>query len=158
MPSEPSWFPVALTLAGFYISLLVLISEFLSLLPLLPVHIPPILLHTFSLSPWKCFHFSHVFLETLQMEKKNPFPSTSGQKPNKHPASPQLLTSQLLGTALLTWSTSSLSPLSALNSQLFAYLLPNWAKLLIFVRALSAQTIQSAPKSAISPALVFSRY
>lgn len=68
MPSEPSWFPAALTLAGFYISLLVVVSEFLSLLPLLPVHIPPILLHTFSLSPWKRFHSSHVFLETLQQK------------------------------------------------------------------------------------------
>lgn len=50
MPSEPSWFPLALTCEGFYLSLLVFISEFLSLLPLLTIHILPILFDPLFLS------------------------------------------------------------------------------------------------------------
>lgn len=70
MSSVSSWLPVALVLEGFSVSLLFFVSESLTLLPLLPVHLTLIFLDPFSLPLPKRHLFSHVFLETLQQKKK----------------------------------------------------------------------------------------
>lgn len=68
MPSEPSWFPLALTLEGFYLSLLVFISKFLSLLPLLTAHVLPI--SSFLISLKMLSLFLCLFGNTATTENK----------------------------------------------------------------------------------------
>lgn len=155
MSSVSSWLPVALTLEGFSVSLLVFISESLSLLPLLPAHITPIFLDPFSLSSPKCSLFSCTFLETLQQKKNNPFPSMSGHKTTMQHAHNYWCYSYWPPNCSYGLRAFP-SPLSVLN--LFAHSLADSAKFLISVRTPSAQRVQSALKSAISPELVFSRY
>lgn len=158
MSSVSSWLPVALILEGFSVSLLVFVFKALSLVPLLPAHITPIFLDPFSLSPPptpSALSFPMSFWKPSNRKKNNPFPSMSGHK----------TTTQLAHNSwcYINWPLHysyglrvSRSPLSVLNP--FAHSLADSAKLLISVRTPSAQCIQSAFKSAISPELIFSRY
>lgn len=65
--------------------------ESLSLLPLLPVHITPIFLNPFSLSPRKCYLFSLISSENLQQQKTPNQSISLPVRTQNHPAKPPLL-------------------------------------------------------------------